>query len=166
MELNGGPDVAPFVITYRKVFKRPKIELVRTFVGIRKFLSNLVGKAREVFEEIAYDEQKNVIDPGESKAVHWAINVRDPWDSAGEADLIAFQVTGLRPPAGFHFEVVQVVEHQPPTSIEPRNGTHTHSSPAAADRIRQSLNESARNYGTTEPYDTGEDTGEDTKAAT
>jgi len=153
MELNGGQEVAPFVITYRKVFKRPKIEIVRRFVGFGQLVKNAFAKAREIYDEIAYDVQKNVIDPGESKAVHWAVNVRDPWESAGEAEVIASQVPGVRPPAGYHFEVIQILEGEQKPVIEPRNGVRAQPPSVVSERIRKSMAEDARNYGARDPHD-------------
>jgi len=147
MELNGGPDVAPFVITYRKVFKRPKIEIVRSFVGFGQLFKNAVSKIKEIYEEIAYDVSKNVIDPGESKAVHWSVNVRDPWESSGEAEIVANQVPGLRPPAGYHFEVIQILEgEQQKEPIMPRNGVRSQPPSAVSERIKKSMSEDARLY--------------------
>jgi hypothetical protein len=137
MEINGGPDVAPFVITYRQVFQRPKIEITRKFVGIKRLVVNAIKKAQEVFDEIAYDVERNVVDPGKSRAVHWAINVREPWESGSEADVVAVQVPGIRPPAGYHFEVIQVVER--PQREPPRNGTHYKPPGGVADHIRSSM---------------------------
>lgn len=160
MGLNGNPEVAPFVITYRQVFRRPKIEVVKRFVGFSKLVSNVVAKARELFDEVAFDVEKKILDPGESKAVHWAINVRDPFESGTEADLIASQIPGTQPPAGYHFEVIQVIDKPAPKLTEPRNGTKFHTPSVAADRIRKSLSEDAnKTYGVgTDEYDDGEAT--------
>lgn len=146
MEMNGSQEVAPFVITYRKVFRRPKIEIQRRFVGVQQLVKNIFAKVRDLYDEVAFDVQKNVVDAGESKAVHWAVNVRDPWESGTEADLVAYQVPGVRPPAGYHFEVIQIVEHEQKAPSEPRNGVRAQPPSAVVDRIKKSLDDDLRSY--------------------
>lgn len=151
--MSGSQEVAPMVITYRQVFRRPQVAFARKFVGFKKLVANIRAKVKEVVEELAFDTERTVIDAGDSRAVHWAINVRDPWESSGEAELVAYQIPGLKPPAGYHFEVVQIMPPAPEPVAEPRNGV-SHNPPAGvADRIRQSM----RNPFDNDHNDTAED---------
>jgi hypothetical protein len=129
---------APIVFTYRRVLRRPQIEVEQRFVGLYQFVKNVVSKVGELLDELAFEEKRNVVDPGESQAVHWALQVRDPFESTGTAEVVAFQTTGYRPPAGFHFEVISVVEHELDT--DDTNGTGTRRPPnAGQQRVRESL---------------------------
>jgi len=116
----------PFVISYRKILKRPKLVRKRHFVGPAQLARNLLVKAIEFFEDIAYETTTEEIDPGRSVAVHWAINVEDPWDVAPgrEMNLIAHRMAGDIPPGGAHFEIIsqpKAEEQQSP--LQPREMT-------------------------------------------
>ena len=132
---------APIVFTYRRVLRRPTVEIEHRFVGFYRFLKNAVIKLHDLVDELAFEEKRNVTDPGESQAVHWALQVRDPFDSEGTAEVVAFKTPGYRPSAGWHFEVFSMDEGQPkPSPAEVHtNGTYRRSSSPAYDRVRESL---------------------------
>lgn len=97
----------PFVITFRKILEKPKLKRQRRFVGPGQFVKNLILKTIELVEDAAFETQTEVVDPGRTVAVHWAVSVEDPWDvSSNEANLIAFRMDGDRPPCGAHFEII------------------------------------------------------------
>ena len=98
----------PFVITYRKILEKPKLERIRKFVGPLQLAKNLAVKAIELVENIAFETNTEVLDPGRSVAVHWAVQVEDPWDGTPgrEMNLIAYRMLDDVPPCGAHFEIL------------------------------------------------------------
>jgi hypothetical protein len=98
----------PFVVSYRKVLKKPKVERNRRFVGISRMTKNVLVKAIEFMESVAFETRTNVIEPGKSVAVHWAISVEDPFDTTTgrEKNLIAYRMLDDMPPCGAHFEII------------------------------------------------------------
>jgi len=106
---------APFVISFRRILKTPKITRSRQFVGLANFVKNCLVKAIEFVEKNAFETKTEVIDPGKSVVVHWAVNIRDPWETqTGEADLVAFRMDGDKPPCGAHFEVITAEKRAAP----------------------------------------------------
>lgn len=104
-----GKHVSPIVITYRKVFRKPEYRYNRRFVGVRQLLQNVTDRLRAIAEEIAFEVTREVVDPGETKAVHWAINVAEPWEADTVSDLVAVHTHGIVPPGAMHFEVIEQV---------------------------------------------------------
>jgi hypothetical protein len=98
----------PFVVTYRKILKKPQLKRSRHFVGPVRFFKNLLVKAIEAAEDAAFETKIETIEPGQSVAVHWAYQVEDPWDvpPGREARLIGTRMMGDKPPSGAHFEIV------------------------------------------------------------
>ena len=45
----------PFVVTYRKVLRKPKVKRERRFAGVLRTVKNLLVKAIETVEEAATD---------------------------------------------------------------------------------------------------------------
>lgn len=133
-------EAVPFVISFRKVFKRPKLDFVTKFVGLTKTIKNIAAKVSEFVDEVAFEHERVVIDPGEVKSIHWAINVREPWDATtGETEVTATTYPGYVPPCVYHFEILQQAEH-PPTPAFPAEPPADRASNPGADRIRSSLN--------------------------
>ena len=97
----------PFVITYRKVLRRPKLVKTRQFVGVIQMMKNAMVRAITAVEELAFETETKVEDPGQSVAVHWAVDVEDPWDTTTgrEKNLVAYRMLGDKPSSGMHFEI-------------------------------------------------------------
>lgn len=97
----------PFVVTYRKILRKPKIRRQRKFVGFTQFAKNLVVKVIETIEATAFETKTEYLDPGQSVAVHWAIGLEDPFDTRPgvEKNLVAYRMMEDIPPNGLHFEV-------------------------------------------------------------
>ena len=108
MDIRLGNGAVPFVISYRKILKTPKVIRRRRFIGVSQLMKNILEKAIEFIEAVAFETETEVIDPGKSVAVHWAVHVEDPWDIqlGREANLIAFRMLDDKPPCGAHFEII------------------------------------------------------------
>ena len=110
----------PFVVTYRKILKRPKIKRERKFVGTIQLVKNLIAKAIEAVEQAAFETTTEYLDPGKSVAVHWAVTVADPFDTrpGQEKPLVCFRMENDIPPNGLHFEVY-VPDAKPHSDVDP-----------------------------------------------
>jgi len=117
MKAQLGEQGVPFVITYRKVLKRPKLARRRKFVGVFQMMRNALSRAIETVEDLAFETETEVIDPGQSVAVHWALDIEDPWDTTTgrEKNLVAYRMLGDKPPSGAHFEIFSMPS-APPSS--------------------------------------------------
>jgi len=102
-----GDGAVPFVITYRRIIKKPKIIRRRRFNGVFGTIRNLLVKFVEVIEEAALTEETECVDPGRTVTVHWALTIDDPFDTTPgtEKTLVAYRMMGDAPPSGLHFEV-------------------------------------------------------------
>lgn len=110
-----GENAVPIVITHRTVTKAPEIERKRKFVGLFEGLKTLAVKAIELVEETFWEEEREVKDLGESKVVHYAIDIFHETDGVNDypARLRVTQLPGnTRPACGAHFEVIKVNEEQ------------------------------------------------------
>lgn len=118
MKVSLGESGVPIVVTYRKVIKKPKIVRQRRFVGAVQMVKNFLAKAIEMVEEAAFETKTEIIDPGQSVSVHWAISVEDPWDTTtgAEKNLVAFRMLNDIPPSGVHFEVLSHVKEAAPVA--------------------------------------------------
>lgn len=98
----------PFVVTYRKFKRKPKVKRTRRFVGFGQFVRNAIGMVASMIDDLAYTEETEVLDPGQSVAVHWAVQIEDPWniEPGREASMVAYRMTGDRPPCAAHFEFI------------------------------------------------------------
>lgn len=114
MEVKLADSAVPFVVTYRKYLRTPKMKITRRFVGPAQLVKNIIGLVAHVVDDLCFIEEREVTDPGKSVAVHWAIQVEDPWDAepGREANLIAHRMIGDRPPCGAHFEIITPVREQ------------------------------------------------------
>lgn len=108
MKVSIHDSAVPIVITFRKILKKPKVESNRSFVGPVQMIKNLLVKFIDLIDESAFETKNNVIEKGQFRSVHWAVTVPDPWDSTPGAEhgLVAYQMSGDRPPCGAHFEVI------------------------------------------------------------
>lgn len=115
MKVAVSDNAVPFVITYRRIIRKPKLVRRRKFVGPVQFAKNVLVKMIDFVEEMAFSTETEVIDPGHSVSVHWAIQVEDPWDVAPgrEANLIAFRMDNDMPPCGAHFEIISPPDRAP-----------------------------------------------------
>lgn len=109
--IKGRGGASPFVVSYRKITKRPVYERVRNFVGFRRLFLNAVVKALDFVEDICFESENKVLDPGEQTVVHWAIEVDDPWGVNPQADLTARRVPD-KPGCGGHFEVIRIIDEK------------------------------------------------------
>jgi len=102
----------PFVISYKKILRKPKIKRQRKFVGPFRLVRNLVTQALEaaldVIEKAAFETEIEYLDRGQSVTVHWAVNIDDPFDArpGQEKTLMAFRMLDDMPPCGAHFEII------------------------------------------------------------
>lgn len=99
----------PFVVSYRKVSKRPKVKHKRKFVGFRKLFRNVGGMFLSAVEDIAYETESEIVDAGKTKVVHWAVNVDDPWGINPQATMVATRLPE-KPACGMHYEIVMLDE--------------------------------------------------------
>jgi hypothetical protein len=100
----------PFVVSYRKVNKRPEIKTERKFVGIRQMYRNLVGMVLNAVEDVAYETDTVIDEEGlKTKVVHWAVNVDDPWGINDTASMVATRLPE-KPACGMHYEIVMIDE--------------------------------------------------------
>jgi len=109
--IKGKGGASPFVISYRRITKRPVYERVRNFVGFRRMFLNAIVKALDIVEDVCFETQNEVVDPGEHTVVHWAIEVDDPWGVNNVAELTARRVPD-KPGCGGHFEVIRVIDEK------------------------------------------------------
>lgn len=107
-------EAVPIIITHRTVTRMPKVNVKKRFVGIKDGLLNLAIKAIELVQENFWVEESDVEDKGESRVVHYAIDVEDDSMEPEKALLIATKLHGNdRPGCGAHFEVVKVLDEKP-----------------------------------------------------
>ena len=110
----------PFVVSYKKVSRRPKIKTKRRFVGFRGAIRNVVGKITSQIDEVFFTYEQEIEEQGITKVVHWAIDVNDPWGVNERAGIVATRLPEI-PPCGTHYEITMLdasLEHPP----EPLNG--------------------------------------------
>ena len=103
-------------------------------------VKNLLVKAIETFEEVAFDEQTIVDDPGQTVAVHWALDVEDPFDTTAgrEKNIVAYRILGENlPPSGAHFEIFQPPP-TPPQSMHEHEEVETEEGPEMPNRSPRS----------------------------
>lgn len=112
----------PFVVSYKKVSRRPKVRTKRKFVGIRGVFKNVVGKVTNQIDEIFFTYEQEIMEQGVTKVVHWAIDVNDPWGVNERAGVVCTRLPEI-PPCGTHYEITMLdpsLEHPP--EPQPVNG--------------------------------------------
>jgi hypothetical protein len=97
----------PFVVSYKKVSRRPKVKTKRRFVGIRGVFKNVVGKITSEIDEIFFTYEQEIMEQGVTKVVHWAIDVNDPWGVNERAGIVATRLPEI-PPCGTHYEITML----------------------------------------------------------
>lgn len=108
-----GDQAVPMVISHRTLTKPPEILQKRKFVGLVQGLKTLLVKGIELIEESFWEEERTVSDLGESKVVHYALDIYHETDGVNNypASLRVTQLPGTsRPACGAHFEVIKVEE--------------------------------------------------------
>ena len=138
MDIKIHEGAVPFVITYRKIIKRPKVRLVRKRLGLRQILSNIYNKVVDFYESIAVEVVTEVADPGHSVAVHWAFSVEDPWDvSLGrEVNLVGVRMLNDVPPSGCHFEIITpTTSNNSVNAVDNNNESHYYDDISEADVV-------------------------------
>lgn len=124
MKVQMGDGAVPFVLSYRKILRRPKLKRERKFVGAVQVVKNLLYKAIEVIDDVCYTTETEVVDAGRTASVHWAVNIPDPFDipPGQEVPLVAYRMAGDMPPCGAHFEIIspprQEYEEEPVSEPE------------------------------------------------
>lgn len=108
MHLGG---TTPLCITYHRTPAPPKFTRTRRFVGFRRMLRNAVGVVSDLIETIAFETSESFELPDGATAVHWAVEIDDPWGLSPESQLVAVRVPE-QPPAGTTFEVFRLVTPQ------------------------------------------------------
>lgn len=104
-------EAVPIIISHRLVTKPPQISITRNFIGIRKGLMRLALKTLEFIEQTFWEEVRDTLDPGESKVVHYAIDIEDDGMESEVSNVVATKLHGNdRPGCGLHLEVVKVIK--------------------------------------------------------
>lgn len=105
---------SPIIISHRTIERMPKIRKVRTFLGLREGLKNLLVKSLDSIIESFWTEERIEEDPGKSRVVHYAFDVEDDGTEPDRVYLTGIKTSGeSRSGAGMHFEVCRVLEEQP-----------------------------------------------------
>lgn len=139
MHAKGG--TVPLTITYRKVTKKPEIKRTRRFIGWRNIVRNIAIKAIEFVEEICYETEREVLDGGEQRAVHWALEVEDPWGDNDRSELIAVRLPD-KPASCASLEIITIDDgEQPITTDEVVIPERSEAETARQEVVRQRLRE-------------------------
>lgn len=113
-----GENAVPIVITHRTVKRAPQILRTKKFIGILEGLKTLVVKAIEVVEDSFWTEEREIKDMGESRVVHYALDIENDGTDSDSVHLVATRLDGnSRPACGAHFEVVRVDEPEKPDDV-------------------------------------------------
>ena len=104
----------PFVITFRKILRKPKMTRERRFVGSVRMVKNLLIKVIETIEGVAFETKIEELEPGKSVSVHWAVTIPDAFDptTGREKNLVAFRMLNDMPPCGAHFEIISPLKEE------------------------------------------------------
>lgn len=138
----------PFVVSYRRITKRPVYKRIREFVGFRKVLLNLAIKALDFVEDVCFESGNEVVDPGEQSVVHWAVEIDDPWGVNNISHLAARKVLD-KPGCGAHYEVIRIVDEKAEQAEAKRQAESDRSSapelsPLVASAVRKPEQEKIR----------------------
>lgn len=118
----------PFVISFRKILRKPKMTRHRRFVGPIGVVKNLLVKLIEVIEDVAFETKIEELDPGKSVSVHWAVTIPDAFDptTGVEKNLVAFRMLNDMPPCGAHFEIITPMKEEK-ADVSPEEMAHNES---------------------------------------
>lgn len=101
---------APLVFTYKRVTKRPSYKQIRTFVGLRRLATNALTMVFDLLDDLCFDHEQATTDPGESTAVHWAVEVEDPWGINPSTNLVCTKIPEVPDRVGAHYEISRLVD--------------------------------------------------------
>lgn len=140
----------PFVVSYKKVSRRPKVKTKRKFVGIRGVVRNVVGKITNEIDEIFFTYEQEIMEQGVTKVVHWAIDVNEPWGVNDRTGVVATRLPEI-PPCGTHYEITMLdpsLEHPVETRV---NGAQTARRPPNHDEAARKMREALIREGHYDP---------------
>lgn len=135
----------PILITHHTVNRPPKVEISKKFVGwsagFQRLAGNLILKAVELIDEAFWAEERNVIDKGDIKSVHYAIDIETDITDPDEVALVASKIDASAiPAAGSHFQVVKEAEAEEtlrvPDEVLDSEGKNIVTAKATAERPR------------------------------
>lgn len=136
----------PIVLSYRRVSKRPKLKRIKRFVGLRQVARNLLEKAIDFVQEVAYETEHEVLECGKTEVVHWAVQVEDPWGTDNAGELVVTRVPD-KPACGANFEIITIDENMgkaPEEDGEPQVAPRPVNHEVARQRMRAMLAREAR----------------------
>jgi hypothetical protein len=114
-----GENAVPILIDHTTVYKEPKVNRTRRFVGLRAGLKILAAKAVDVVLESFWEVQQDVLDAGHQETTHYAIQVSDP-DGADQPELVVSRLDGKgRPGCGLYFNVIRAEKEDPKQTLTP-----------------------------------------------
>lgn len=131
----------PFVVSYKKVSRRPKVKVKRKFVGIRGIFKNIVGKIGAEIDEIFFTYEQEIMEQGVTKVVHWAVDVNDPWGVNERSGVVCTRLPEI-PPCGTHYEITMLDPSLEEPVRRPNNGTAARRPPnheEVAQKMREQL---------------------------
>lgn len=106
---NAVNSAVPIIITHQVVKKMPKITRERKFVGFVQGFKSLAAEAIDLVQKHFWAEERTVEDPGETRAVHYAIDIETDDLDDDEAHLRVTRVDPeVRPACGAHYQVVRM----------------------------------------------------------
>jgi|SRR5581483_5683079 len=106
---NAVNSAVPIIITHQVVKKMPKITRERKFAGLLNGFRSLAAEAIDIIQRHFWIEEKKVEDPGETRAVHFAIDVEtDALDEDGAHLVVSRVDPEVRPACGAHYQVVKM----------------------------------------------------------
>jgi hypothetical protein len=97
----------PICVTYHRTPSAPRLKRTRRFVGLRQLALNVVNAIVDAIDDLAFETSEQLEMPDGAVAVHWAVEIDDPWGPDGESQLLAIRVPE-RPVASTNFEVFRV----------------------------------------------------------
>lgn len=114
-EKNAVNSAVPIIITHQVVKKMPKITRERKFAGFINGFASLAAEAIDLIQRHFWVEEKKVEDPGETRAVHYAIDVETDSLDEDAAHLVVSRVDPeVRPACGAHYQVVKMEPAESP----------------------------------------------------
>jgi hypothetical protein len=139
----------PFVVSYKKVSRRPKIKTKRRFVGFRGAIKNIVGKIGSELDDMFFTYEQEIEEQGIAKVVHWAIDVNDPWGVNERAGVVCSRLPEI-PPCGTHYEITMLDPSlEVPVEPQPQNGAARR--PPNHDKAREKMREALARDGHYDP---------------
>ena len=144
--------VTPICITYRRSSERPVIRHKRKFVGFRQVFKNAWNLVADTLDSLAFETEERLELGEDSIAVHWALEIDDPWGTNPESQLVAVRVPEC-PPAGQHFEIFKIdptVAKPKPAKVDPADEPPTvarKNGSVPQDEVREKLRAAIMGHG-------------------